>query len=183
MRCERAREAVQEVLLRRPASGLELAVLLPAQAQGHLRDCASCREAARDLLALDRMLWEAPEPDMPADLVAGVMARVREAPPEAEPAPAAAWRPWVAAVLVLIAAGLAALAPVAHPYGIQAWTWVEPLAAEGWASLDAALVKVRALVPAWESAPASRGSVAMALGLIGAAAIVHWRVGPGARHA
>lgn len=105
VRCEAAVDAIQDVM-RGAGTPMALAARLPAAVQDHLQGCPECREAAHELLGLDRVLSTlADEVPVPAALLGGIMDAVRVAPVAVEsPRP-----PWglVAAALALFCGALA----------------------------------------------------------------------------
>lgn len=92
--------------------------------RGHLRECAACRQSARDEAALRDGLRVLPPVDPPATLWAGVQAQLAAAEVADARRPrwrrtvarwttSVRWAPWAPATSQLAAGGLAALAAVA----------------------------------------------------------------------
>lgn len=136
-----------------------------ASVRAHLESCAACRALAEDERALDDAFGRLRDPAPPAELLAGVLARVDE-----EAALARRARRQTVAILGALALGLAAALALTGP----AWVVAEVLEAlNAVASLGTALAAVgRALAPA-ASALALPVFAAEALALVCAALLLN----------
>lgn len=176
MRCDEAREAIQEALSGE-ATPLDLAGRLPMPVHRHLVGCVACRAVAHDLLALERGMFaamaEAPPP--PPDMVARIMAGVQGAPVSfVEPAPAPR-RGWVAAAGWLLAlGGLAAWWGTAvHEDQVMAWLWSVATAVSD--PLAASVADLASQAEAWMARVPDGSYMWLVAVLALATAALHWR--------
>jgi hypothetical protein len=169
MSCDDAAQAVQEALSG-ATSPIELGRRLPLAVHQHLERCLECRDAAQDMVALERLL-RTPLADVPPpDLTASVMRAVRglsAVPSLASPQPLSVPQGrrrlpvWAAAVVAGAAAALFDYAAAAA--GLSVGTPWGAAVSEEWAAFvtawnDTLVWLLASVPPTWTAAPQASGA-------------------------